>query len=881
MPLEQSVPRDAPRGRGKTIAVFSYRYDAHLVPGLLANLGAAVQGWVAWDDRPSSGALTDEPARRLALVEAARAAGAEWILAVDPDERFERDLALRIGAMTRRDRPPALWTFQFCELFTPQAWRADGVWGAKRQMRLFPAFAASPSPAALHGGWVSDPAGLPLRDSQLRLYHLRMATPERRQHRRETYASADPGRRCQAIGYDYLADETGMALRTIEPQRGFDPPFVEDGGLWAPPPPELPPGPPDPPPARLRYIDLARRRGGAASALRLATALAQPWKGGGADLDLLGLAGQLALQAMRPRKAAELLGPLLDAEGADPGRTAFLRLLRAQARLRLGDPGAAESDLALLRRRLPGTPILERMAQAAARPARLDAPEAAWRRWTGPGAVLHEGRQVAASGPMAVVVIGFKAPPELRKAVASVLAQDVATEVVVVNTGGGDARRLLGPWLDRIRLICCEAPLYVGAARNIGIDASHAPVVAFLAADCAARPGWVAGRLARHRDGAPAVGNPVVPHRSGNLVSRSVNLTTHHRRHPRTPGDQALRYGVSYARWLFDELGYFPPGLRVAEDSAFNALVRERYPIDWAPKVLTTHRYPTGLGWLLRDQVSRGRRRAVQPPVAALAAGSRPLARLRAMQRQRHDDALAAARRFGALKGPRGLPIRALMRLGLWADGLGLVAGLRGVARAARAREEALAALAANPALALSHLEAAVALNPQDAALRLDLATALAAAGGADGLPRAVEACREAAAIAPAATAPLTRLCDLLEAQGQPDRALAEAEAAVARSPATAQFWRKASDLALKRGDLGRALFYGQGALALAPAEPRAHRALVPIHRRLGQADLARRRGRWAGELGGGDGGQPPAPVPAEASRDAAGQPRPRVLEGT
>jgi hypothetical protein len=452
MPIKRSPVNKSPRGQGKVIAVFSYRYDAHLVPGLLANIEPAVQGWVAFDDRPSSSALTDEPARRNTLIDAARADGADWILAVDPDERFEKGFWDRIGDMTRLDRAPALWTFQFCEMFAQDAWRVDGLWGAKRKMVLFPASVAKPSPAALHGGWVADASGIPTRSSQLRLYHLRMATLERRNHRRDTYASADPERQFQAIGYDYLADETGQVLRAIEPDRSFHPPFVEDGGLWAPPEQELVPGPPDPPASRIRFIDFARRRAGAAGTLSLATKLARR-RGDPArpqrpatevarsstsrvpDVDFLGLAGQLALEAQNPRATDRLLSPALDAPSADPRLTAFLRLLRAQARIRLSDRKAVAADLDLLRRSLPNTPLIERLAEQARGTRRLDGPKAAWRRWAGAGTVMYEGEHVVTSAQMAVIIIGFCAPPELSDAVASVLTQDVPTEIVVVNTG--------------------------------------------------------------------------------------------------------------------------------------------------------------------------------------------------------------------------------------------------------------------------------------------------------------------------------------------------------------------------------------------------------------------------------------------------------------
>ncbi|MBW6507881.1 MAG: glycosyltransferase [Rhodobacteraceae bacterium] len=82
---------------------------------------------------------------------------------------------------------------------------------------------------------------------------------------------------------------------------------------------------------------------------------------------------------------------------------------------------------------------------------------------------------------MAVVVIGFRAPAEMAAAVASLRAQDVAAEIVVVNSGGGAPEVVLAAHLDHIRLIAVEAPLMVGAARNIGIDATRAPLIGFRA----------------------------------------------------------------------------------------------------------------------------------------------------------------------------------------------------------------------------------------------------------------------------------------------------------------------------------------------------------------------------------------------------------------
>jgi len=218
--------------RQRIVAVFSYRYDAHLVPDLLANLDPVVDGWVAYDDRAADGIFSSEPQRRRALIAAAHEAGADWVLAMDPDERMENAVAGRIGQLTSGSRRNA-WGFRLREMYTPASYRVDGVWGGKMQHRLFPAHRPDPYwSQALHGAWFPETLGFRLKDSGLNLYHLKMIEPKRRSARRDLYKHLDPDRRLQPIGYDYLADESGAVLEAIPTGRGYLPAHTDDGGLW-------------------------------------------------------------------------------------------------------------------------------------------------------------------------------------------------------------------------------------------------------------------------------------------------------------------------------------------------------------------------------------------------------------------------------------------------------------------------------------------------------------------------------------------------------------------------------------------------------------------------------------------------------------------------
>jgi len=219
-------------GRGpRVIAVFSYRYDAHLVPDLIENLRPAIDGYAAYDDRAATSLFSDEPARRLALIDAARGMAARWVLFVDPDERHEPALAEKMRTFTAAEGR-VVWGFNFRELYKQDAYRTDGLWGRKKRFTLFPLLEGQVfDDAALHGP--HHPKGYKRRLTGLNIYHLRMIARQRRVARRDLYTALDPTAVHQAVGYEYLADDEGMVLKKIPRKRLYRPPHRDDGGLWA------------------------------------------------------------------------------------------------------------------------------------------------------------------------------------------------------------------------------------------------------------------------------------------------------------------------------------------------------------------------------------------------------------------------------------------------------------------------------------------------------------------------------------------------------------------------------------------------------------------------------------------------------------------------
>lgn len=211
---------------------------------------------------------------------------------------------------------------------------------------------------------------------------------------------------------------------------------------------------------------------------------------------------------------------------------------------------------------------------------------------------------------IACAVLSYRDEPFLIEAVRSVLDQSVPVEVVVVNSGGGDpARRLAAAGLS-LPVHSFQERLYPGAVRNIGIDETSARYLAFLAADCLARPGWAAARLREHRAGAAAVASPPTNAYPESLTAWASHLLLHNRRLAVTRPRHRLLYSLSYDRSLFTRFGRFREDLRAGEDTEFNARFREHVATVLAPDAVTAHRYPTGLPAMLRDAFRRGRLQA-------------------------------------------------------------------------------------------------------------------------------------------------------------------------------------------------------------------------------------------------------------------------------
>lgn len=209
----------------RLIAVYGRRHEPQwLIDDLITNLSPLVDGIVCVDDRQRAAteAWGHEGRFRAAQRDAAMAAGADWVLVVDADERLED----RAGEALRplMDGPDAIYRFALRELFQPNAYRIDGKWGLVRRARLYPARVGQEmSSKPIHAPPVPIHSGLPKIELDVNLYHLKMIEPANRVHRARAYALAEHQHGVRRRAWGALSLTAGMRLQPIPPGRGFTP----------------------------------------------------------------------------------------------------------------------------------------------------------------------------------------------------------------------------------------------------------------------------------------------------------------------------------------------------------------------------------------------------------------------------------------------------------------------------------------------------------------------------------------------------------------------------------------------------------------------------------------------------------------------------------
>lgn len=219
-------------------AIMCVKNEEYHLPGFLNSIEKYVDGIVALDDGSTDNTLTilknhpktkyvielpyhsscdwNEKSNRILVLNKAKELGADWVLCCDPDERFEINFLKQIKKLTLT--PNTCYWIHFRELWGNfKQYRSDGIWNHKRKDILFPLADTMTYDykSNHHIPWHYKELENHQVQLDYNLYHLKMVNAIDREKRKILYNTLDPNKEMQAIGYDYLTDETGIKLTSV------------------------------------------------------------------------------------------------------------------------------------------------------------------------------------------------------------------------------------------------------------------------------------------------------------------------------------------------------------------------------------------------------------------------------------------------------------------------------------------------------------------------------------------------------------------------------------------------------------------------------------------------------------------------------------------
>jgi glycosyltransferase involved in cell wall biosynthesis len=223
-----------------------------------------------------------------------------------------------------------------------------------------------------------------------------------------------------------------------------------------------------------------------------------------------------------------------------------------------------------------------------------------------------EVRFATGSGAAASIVIcAYNGRDVIDGALRSLRSQDFKErfEVVAVISGDDDCCKYVRSAYPDVRVIASDARLHPGAARNAGVTAATAEVIAFLPADGVAASSWLRARVIAHRSGFPLVGGSITNGTPWSIVGTSSYYVEYAASVPvaRVLRKQPLPHTLSYTRDVFRAVGQFPETNVPGEDTLFNAACMQRgFRVAYVPEAAIGHRNLTSLREVLRHARSHG-----------------------------------------------------------------------------------------------------------------------------------------------------------------------------------------------------------------------------------------------------------------------------------
>jgi GT2 family glycosyltransferase len=183
-------------------------------------------------------------------------------------------------------------------------------------------------------------------------------------------------------------------------------------------------------------------------------------------------------------------------------------------------------------------------------------------------------------------------------------------EIIVVDSSTDGTSELITKKFTEVKVYRYAERKFAGDARNVGISAAKARIVAFIDADCVAEKNWIEQILRAHESPYSAIGGAIANADPKSLVAWAAYFVEFSQWMPGTTKvwqDDIAGANMSYKREIFDRCGVFIEGT-YCSDTDFHWRVKRRgYDLQFIPSILVSHKSIDRLDCFLKHEFFHGR----------------------------------------------------------------------------------------------------------------------------------------------------------------------------------------------------------------------------------------------------------------------------------
>jgi len=213
---------------------------------------------------------------------------------------------------------------------------------------------------------------------------------------------------------------------------------------------------------------------------------------------------------------------------------------------------------------------------------------------------------------LSVIVASYESERTIEACLESLRRQRTgrAFEVIAVDSGTDGAAQLIKKRFPEVKLCSFSERKFCGGARNWAIGIAQGEIIAFMDADCVAKPDWVENLLEAHETPDPVIGGAIANGNPESLVGWAAYFCEFSRWMPGTPPqwlDDIAGANISYKRELLDRYGSFIEGTYCSDTEYHWRLGRDGIRLRFEPSSVVAHRNIECLRQFLLHEFDHGR----------------------------------------------------------------------------------------------------------------------------------------------------------------------------------------------------------------------------------------------------------------------------------